>query len=323
MIRSIEIKRFRGIRSGRLDDLPALTVLVGPNGAGKSTVLEAAILGSHPEQQRAVQILKEGVDRRVALARPARWFIWRGADDECAKVCIGLDDGQEVVTEVLVDKQGRLQVKRPPSGDEGTAGRKAVGRAPDGGGSLNGLPNIRFVEAGIAQVSAPIHELYTSVVEQGRREEAVAIVSSVLLGCRGIEILTDQGKPVVHLVFKDHSVPAALTGDGVLMTLRLVLELASCPKGVVLLEEPEVHQHPKAIHQSAKAIWAAVRRGIQVIATTHSLEFIDALIGEGSEDDLGKLAVYRITLDDGVLKSSRLSGQDVKFARTEIEEDLR
>jgi AAA15 family ATPase/GTPase len=84
-----------------------------------------------------------------------------------------------------------------------------------------------------------------------------------------------------------------------------------------------VHQHPGAIRQSARAILAAVRRQIQVILTTHSLELIDALLAESSDEDLAKLSLYRLQLQGGALKSSRLPGPDIAFARTTIEDDLR
>ena len=84
-----------------------------------------------------------------------------------------------------------------------------------------------------------------------------------------------------------------------------------------------MHQHPGAIRQSARAIHAAVKRDIQVILTTHSLELIDALLAESSDKDLEQMSVYRLRLQDGVLRSSRLPGPEVAFARSQIQDDLR
>src|SRR5208282_3857926 len=121
----------------------------------------------------------------------------------------------------------------------------------------------------------------------------------------------------------DYSVPATLVGDGIQSLLRLSLELAASGGGGALLEEPEVHQHPGAIRQSARAILAAVRRQIQVILTTHSLELIDAILAESSDEDLAQLSLFRLQLENGTLKSSRLSGSDIAFSRAQIEDDLR
>ena len=65
MISSIEIRNFRGIQSGKLEDLTPLTILVGPNGCGKSTILDALILGAHRQLFKAVQQLvkeRNGLD---------------------------------------------------------------------------------------------------------------------------------------------------------------------------------------------------------------------------------------------------------------------
>ena len=77
------------------------------------------------------------------------------------------------------------------------------------------------------------------------------------------------------------------------------------------------------MRQSVRAILAAVRRDVQVILTTHSLELIDLLLAESSAEDLERLALYRLQLEDGVLRSYRLPGSEVAFARTEIGNDLR
>jgi predicted ATPase len=149
------------------------------------------------------------------------------------------------------------------------------------------------------------------------------MLADVVPGISDVEILTEGNTPIVHLVFETHSVPAALAGDGVHSLLRIVLELASRQGGVVLLEEPEVHKHPAGIRQTAKAILSAMRRGIQIFVTTHSLELIDGLVAESSIQDLQKLSLYRLQLQAGILRYSRLPGPDVAFARGEIEEDLR
>ena len=77
------------------------------------------------------------------------------------------------------------------------------------------------------------------------------------------------------------------------------------------------------MRQSIKAILAAIQRDIQVILTTHSLEFIDILLAEATDEDIEKLSLYRTQLKDGTLMTSRLAGQEVIVARCEIEDDLR
>jgi predicted ATPase len=86
--------------------------------------------------------------------------------------------------------------------------------------------------------------------------------------------------------------------------------MAIVPEGLILLEEPEVYQHPKALWQTALAILANVRRGVQVVVTTHSLELIDAILAEASEDDLEGMAVFNLLLEDGKLVKGHQAGEE-------------
>lgn len=173
-------------------------------------------------------------------------------------------------------------------------------------------------------LGTPLAQLYSESVTQGRRDDVRELLGAVVPGLRNLEILVNHRlEPVLHLVFSDKSVPVALAGDGVRTMLRLGLELASRSKGLVLIEEPEVHQHPKALQQSARALLAGMRRGIQIVLATHSLELIDALLLEASQEDLPRISTYRLKLEEGTLASSRIDGERMAFARGQIEEDLR
>ena len=348
MIRSVEIKALRGICEGKLEDLPPLAILVGPNGCGKSSVLDALLIGSSCDLGRAIS---QSISRRAGVKRGARWLFWRAGESGPSTVNVEDDDSHswartftltsrcdsdDVSCRISKGAVYELQVKvtfnrsnsvekveealvaddvRPIPSDE--AGRRIVSTF------IGGAPVVRLVDSNLFVEQVPLHTLYTQGVEQGRRDEVNAMVAPLVPGVSHSEILTDGDTPVLHFVYGTHSVPAALAGDGVHLALRLGLELVSRPAGLVLLEEPEVHQHPGAIRQSAKAILAAVRRDIQVILSTHSLELIDALLAEAYEKDLDKLAVYRLQLKEGLLKSHRIAGPDVHVARTQIEDDLR
>jgi hypothetical protein len=191
---------------------------------------------------------------------------------------------------------------------------------------IDGISEVRFVEVHTSHLQPPLHQLFTRTVEQGRREQARAIIGELLRGFVSLEILTEGDAPILHLVYEDRSVPVVLAGDGVQSLVRLSLELAAQPHGVVLVEEPELHQHPAALRQTARAILAAVRRDIQVILTTHNLDFIDSLLSESTVNghaDLDKLSLYRTGLKNGRLLVTRYSGAEVAAARGEIQDDLR
>jgi len=313
VISSVEITRFRGIREGNLEDMTPLVVLVGPNGSGKSTVLDALYVGASEEPGHAAQ---EAVGRHGGVAHGARWALWRTESSKTALITVTTSAGSSRRCELIARKPAQLQCA--PVRDA-QPGRRRPGQFE----ALEGVSGVRLLDPRVFEKQPALHALYTKTVEQGRRQQAKAIIVEVVPYAKDLEILTEANQPIIHLVFDDHSVPIALAGDGIYSLLRISLELASRPGGVVLLEEPEVHQHPGAIRQTMRSILAAVRRDIQVILTTHSLELIDCLLAESSEEDLERLSLYRLQLDNGALVSHRMSGAEVSFARTQIENDLR
>jgi predicted ATPase len=333
VIQRIHIKGLRGIQEGNLTDLSPLVILVGPNGSGKSTVIESIFIGASPDTGEAI---RDVVRRHEAGGTGPRWLLWKGGQVRGAEIIAvsstgsvrqsqlelqrGRPEGQTVIIFRTLNEKG----SELANGEFIGIRNKYHSHSPSRFLPLEGASEVHLVEGYPTDFQKQLHELYTKVVQQGRRKEAFGIISEVFPSVQNVEILTEHGEPILHFVFGDHSVPASLTGDGIQSLLRLSLELAACGTGgVALLEEPEVHQHPGAIRQSGRAILAAVRRNIQVILTTHSLELIDALLAESSEQDLAKLSLYRLQLQDGVLKSSRLAGPDIAFARAQIEDDLR
>lgn len=310
MITSVEIEGLRGIKEGKLDGLTPLVVLVGPNGSGKSTILDALYIGGSVNTVDATEAISS---RRAGVRQGRQWLLWRPG---YKKAIVKVAAGNGIICEAEIKERGVTSKPVRAQIELSIGDIKLVDTAAQ---SLQSLDD-PFAES--SQI--PLHSLYTQMVQQGKRAEANEILRSLIPNIDHLEILTEGNEPILHIVYSDHSVPVALAGDGIQALLRLCLELAVSPGGTVLLEEPEVHQHPAAIRQSARAIQAAVRRGVQVILTTHSLELIDALLAEAETDaDIAKMSVYRLRLDNGLLKSSCVGGEDIAFSRVEIGDDLR
>jgi predicted ATPase len=344
MISSIHIDSFRGIRSGLLEGLGRLAVLVGPSGCGKSTLLEALLIGSSPSPGDAVG---RAVLRRSELPRGARWLFWRGGREEKAarlRVMQGEHPERAVELKLSSELSTRLEeqmlAQRKPGpylqvslhatrGPEVLDARTAFCATneflfeQEGSSLLREGPRVRLVDARPGTRHASLAQVYSYAVEEGRLPAVIGLVQELVPELTDIRLLADDDSTVVHLAFEDHSVPVALAGDGIHSLIRLAFELAAVRGGTALMEEPEAHQHPRAVLQSARAIVAAARRGVQVVLTTHSLELIDALVSELREEELGLLSVHHLKQVAGTLKVSRHAGPEVAFARQEIGEDLR
>jgi energy-coupling factor transporter ATP-binding protein EcfA2 len=333
VIRGVEIKGLRGIRTGSLTDFTRLVVLVGPNGSGKSTILDALLIAANPQVPEGIA---QAVERREGLSAGARWLLWKGGNDGPAEVAVTTDSGARRCTLSLTGGSrdnptigGKVRdqdARRQTTAETDIWVTFQAGSRSAASGffkPLDDVPEVRFLDPRAGGMRVPLHQLYTRVVEQGLHKEVIASLRTLIPGLEDIQILAEGDVPVVYLIFGSHAVPAALAGDGIRLLLHLTFELATRPGGLVLMEEPEVHMHPGALRQCARAVLAAMRRKIQIVLSTHSLELIDALLGESSDADLAEFSLYRLQLQAGSLKSSRLPGSEVAFARTEIQDDLR
>ncbi len=289
MFTSIHIQNFRGIRSGTLSQLAPLTVLIGPNGCGKSTVLESIEIAATGDPHNTFKAInsRRGTDE-------IRWMHHR--DQNEIQWQLTFSDGKEL---------RRMYRHRSWSPDP-VKGHDATYLGP-------GVSSSRDITA-----------LYTQAVERGRREQAQELVRALLPKAQGLEILTNaQHQAILHVVYPWGSIPLSVVGDGVGRVIQMACELVTS-RLTTLVEEPEIHLHPRAIRLVGELFMEVARRDRQVVASTHSLELVDAILAAARDErDLDRVAFYRLGLDDGVLKSTRYSGEEARFSRQQIEDDLR
>jgi AAA15 family ATPase/GTPase len=107
-------------------------------------------------------------------------------------------------------------------------------------------------------------------------------------------------------------------GDGLRRALHLAMVLAEVePGGVLLIDEIEVGMHTSVLSRVFDWIVKTCRDSeIQLFATTHSLEAVDAML-EGTEKE--NLVLYRIR-DQRV---RRFDGKLLHVSRMELGQEVR
>lgn len=352
MIRSIQIEGLRGITEGSLQGLGPLTVLVGPSGAGKSTVLDALLIAASSSPGDGVgRVIK----RRPELQRGAPWLFARGGSDariviegdgfvkRTCKLSVGTptnalwqvvppNDRTSTTTTIHDDitssKHGKLRAQTVVSAKNDYWFDLATHGDSLGLTAFTGELRARLIEPAAGANHEPLHRIYSKATSEGGLGQAVSVLQEVVAELKDLRVLTFEDAtgdtPILHLDFGAYTVPVAGAGSGVYALVRLALELAATHDGVALIEEPEIHQHPRALHQSAKVLHAAAARGVQIILSTHSLDLIDSLVSTADDAALERLRVIRISRsDEGRLRHSTFQGKEVAEARNEMGEDLR
>ncbi len=338
LVTGVGITRLRGIRQGTLDGLAPLTILVGQNGSGKSTVLDALLIAagtSGPKDLRRV------IERRRHLSIPTPWLTWRAGVDGASFVHV-LSGGPTRYVEIAVENSqltNKVGVTASFSWSEDDIGAaydeiryeydcafdrhgpfsRGSGDAPP---PLDRIRTTRLIEPAMG---SDLHILLSEATRQGGRRTIERLLASVIDDLLSVQMLVnDVGKPEVHLEFDWGSVPVAVAGDGLHALTRLAFMIAAPSDALLLIEEPEVHMHPRALQAAARAMVGSVKAGNQIITSTHSLDLIDHVLDAAAADEvLDDVAVFRTLIVDGELRSSRFPGEEARFARQQIEEDLR
>jgi ABC-type ATPase involved in cell division len=354
VLKAIEIQRLRGIRTGKLENLAPLNILVGRSGAGKSTVLDALLIAASGSPGDAIGRV---VRRRAELLEGAPWLFERRGrtaliqltDDTLGERMCRLSWTPEASNDLVKQLPPRQRRRNPVEvsceigsklghyrartvisvGNEYRFDRlQAMGaESLDQIAQFQSTSDVRLIEPAAGANHAPLHRPFSEATEQGHIEAILEILGQVLDGAVNLRVLTvadvPTDQPVLHIEFKDHTVPVTAVGGGIYALVRLAIDLAAMPGGIALIEEPEAHEHPAAIHQTARVLLASARRGVQIVVSTHSLDLIDSLLAEATDDDLGRLAITRVALDGGLLRSSHFPGPMAATARRSLDEDLR
>lgn len=342
MITQVSIKDLRGIAGGTVSGLTPLTILTGVNGSGKSTVLDALLIGA---SQFPGMAIGQAVKRRASRQFTGEWLFRRKAVEASLSVVMHgqllpvalrwLDASEAEMASGEPDRPvlGAVETVIKRAGQQGEsqtffAADGSYWTSRDYGEELApksaALPTRLIDMRGVAGEQRDLTDVLTDAKAAGFGASTVELLSSIVLGIRNLEILKVGSGYEVGLIYDDGAVPLSMAGDGVRSVARLALELAALPSGLALLEEPEVHQHPGALKLSAATIIAAVKRGLQVVVATHSLELIDELLLSATKSELlDKLSVLKLKLVSGQLQSTVFTGAEADKIRNEIGTELR
>jgi len=346
VIESLTIDNLRGIRSGAVDNLAAINVVVGPNNSGKSTVLEALLLlVAIADPGRVLQaLLARGGEPLVAIRQIA------GDASKAVRVTARLSSPttRELLTSIdfptvrtpHILAEARAQGMEEPFSEiyvyselkpSGGQCRLGMALSKDGhftvpsllAGQRPALPNV-----GLVALLAP-RDLETEISRIGNVGGLKDLTRALAVSLPGLADLRIQklGERFVTHAFVEgkEPIPAYLLGDGAKRLIEIAAMVFAKPDTTILLEEPEAFQHPRYLREIVNMIGTFAERGAQYVLTTHSIELIDALLDEVQSrgDKAPSLAVHRTRLLDGELKATTLDAATARRLRSDLLEDLR
>lgn len=175
----------------------------------------------------------------------------------------------------------------------------------------------RGPEAGIEQ--------YDNAVKRGHNKNCLKLLQMIDIEIQDISILLTPVKS--PQLFIDHTSlgksPITNLGDGIRRIYRLALQIPEAGNGVILIDELENSIHYSTLKEFVNWLTDTIdKMNVQVFATTHSLECIDAIL----TSNLGKsnqLSLFRLRKDDGKTFCKKIDGKKLEKMRYELGQDVR
>jgi predicted ATP-dependent endonuclease of OLD family len=312
-LESVNISRFRGIRSGRIAGFADVNVLVGRNNSGKSTVAEAITW-------LAIEAGRADTD---LLGRRLRglWVHARRdpAEGPHPQLWYCQDTSEPIAMEAVVDAWDLTMAIRRLGPDKFDIAptfiysreRGARLKQQSDEGEVQRFPRfltiLRPQDAFLPQIE---QRLWGELLAT-RRDKVLASAIQDIYGI-GLEQLQLPPDGRLLLLFPTYSVPLDAQGDGTRAALRCLMVLSALQGTLLILEEPESHQHPGALERFAAALCKLAKaQEVQLLLTTHSLECVRAFHaasgGAGSE-----FALFNLKLEDGLLDARRFDAEAVE-----------
>ena len=335
---SFDALHYRGIDGLSLPRLSRANLVTGVNGVGKTALIEAIwlFLGRHsPSLMWNANVQRSGnpvVNPVTTLSDGVLEL--RGTENDVphrlrctfepvsgmvrpAIVETGEENGPQlpVIGRILTFLDGEA-AQGSTGGMHLTAKGIVVHENPAAPGIISAV-----IESTKFQLETPDEYLrrYSEMVRAGAKPELTKAINLILPRVEGVEILADDaGASYLSTTTTDgRQLPIHDLGGGAVRLFRLLLGFFAARQGVLLMDEIE-----NGIHYSAFAkVWGHVRQwmdtwNVQVVATTHSAECIDAAIAAFAcaPEDLSIHTLFRNDSTEGV-EAATFSGEALEGAR--------
>jgi len=166
--------------------------------------------------------------------------------------------------------------------------------------------------------------LLSEAIVLGIKPEVIKLLQQMDSEIIDLVILSPTGKrPSLYIDHERVGIsPLSAFGDGVQRLLFIALTLVKVRGGVLLIDEIETAIHTEALDSSFAWIveWCQ-RFDVQLFATTHSLEAIDALLG--ARDSGTDLVLYRLEKKESQTKAVRLERERLHRLREDLGLEVR
>ncbi len=317
----LHIEAYRSLRAVELDGFGRMNLLVGGNNAGKTSILEAIGLVARPFDP--AQWIQTATSRDASgSVLDGLWGLWPGstaitleageatsvpldvrADFEkgsrrlTAEARVFVEQwtdmahaGNEVDAEVQINAQvrtGDTSVYNHSMDFHSKPQRVAAGT---GVTPLRVFTVTPFTHRSTVQLITHM----SHAINLGAKEQAVTLLKMFDPEVKDVLISRSIDRDAIRVDHKKNGIVDLSTfGDGMRRAFAMSLALTRASGGVLLVDEIESAIHTRALRSILPWLaHASEVSDVQIVATTHSLEAIDAVLGAFEDGGAGVVAYY-------------------------------
>jgi hypothetical protein len=171
----------------------------------------------------------------------------------------------------------------------------------------------------------PIERDLSEATLTGQKGQILSLLQELDSGILDVQILSPRGhRSAIYIDYSSNGLlPLSSFGDGVRRAFLIALLLNSVAGGVLLIDEIESSLHVTALGSLFSwLVKSCEELDVQLFATTHSLEAVDAMI-EAESKNLDRIVGYHLEASNGIPHVQRLDGHMLHRLRYERGLDVR
>jgi AAA15 family ATPase/GTPase len=167
--------------------------------------------------------------------------------------------------------------------------------------------------------------LWSEVVEADMKKETIKLLWLFDPSIDDVDIVsTSGGQAIVSMKHKKlgHA-PLTTFGDGLLRVFTFATKIAMVKDGLLLIDELEMAIHTNALEKTFDwLVKACTQNNVQLFATTHSLEAVDAII-YACKDEPVDLVTYRLQKSGEQIVAKRFNKRVITRMRENLGLEVR
>ena len=355
ILNSLEVRNFRAFRDLKIEHLGRVNLLVGKNNVGKTSLLEAIQLyagrAATPtfiwEIMRARHEIKQPfVNVRDMLT--ALKYLFYGRNDirpGLQPIQIGPINSPPETLSIAIDwsitetHDGTLHIRPLEPGEDYTADSLAPRFTIQAAGATLSYPIDPSLPQGILRLNSNeipcvftsanglsgqrLTELWDGIALTRLEVDVLTALRLIAPGLVDLNFVSTQlsGReriPVVRIADNDEPLPLYSLGDGMLRALGISLALVNVKNGVLLIDEFENGLHYTVQPDLWRLIFQVAHRlNVQVFATTHSGDCVEAFQKAAQEDTQNEGVLIRLESKKGKIVATLFDERQLGIATRE------